>query len=203
MLPVEIESIAAQLAQQQQHKQIMNITFTRTSERSYVASVVRDALTIQVSAFDRPTALPHDIAHYIVERELELKHGFWGCVAAGAIFPGMQVLSGRPAVRAAERSKAVIREMETTQWGTEAEVLVSVLEKIMRAGLEDNYPAARALLNEVWKPSKPSRELPTAEEIKRICLALRQIEQQWQALAIGQSITVSWSLTRKSKSKSH
>jgi hypothetical protein len=30
--------------------------------------------------------LPHDLAQLIVERELDLPFGFWGCVAAGASF---------------------------------------------------------------------------------------------------------------------
>jgi hypothetical protein len=30
--------------------------------------------------------LPHDLATYVIERELGLAHGFWGCVADGARF---------------------------------------------------------------------------------------------------------------------
>src|SRR5207249_535681 len=106
---------------------------------------------------------PHDLAHYVVERELGLKRGFWGCVAAGAMFPGIQVRSGRRPPHAAARSQSLIRE--AGQHGTEAEVLVSVLLSIMREGLENNWPAARAVLSKEWKPSKPSRGPLGAEEV--------------------------------------
>lgn len=30
--------------------------------------------------------LPHDLATFVIEDALDLEHGFWGCVAAGATF---------------------------------------------------------------------------------------------------------------------
>ena len=30
--------------------------------------------------------LPHDLYTFVIERALELRHGFWGCVADGATF---------------------------------------------------------------------------------------------------------------------
>ena len=30
--------------------------------------------------------LPHDLYTFVIERALDLRHGFWGCVAAGATF---------------------------------------------------------------------------------------------------------------------
>ena len=30
--------------------------------------------------------LPHDLSTFVIERELRLEHGFWGCVADGATF---------------------------------------------------------------------------------------------------------------------
>jgi hypothetical protein len=31
---------------------------------------------LEVRSFDRPRRLPHDIAHFLVESELQLEHGF-------------------------------------------------------------------------------------------------------------------------------
>jgi hypothetical protein len=92
----------------------------------------------------------------------------------------------RPATaHAAARSQAVIRE--AGQHGTEAEVLVSILLRLMHQGLETHWPAARALLNQEWKPSKPSRGPLGAEEVQRVCIALREAQQRWQALALGEA----------------
>jgi hypothetical protein len=30
--------------------------------------------------------IPHDLATFVIERELGLRHGFWGCVSDGATF---------------------------------------------------------------------------------------------------------------------
>lgn len=59
--------------------------------------------------------MPHDLAQFIVERQLGYRHGFWGCVADGASFrtlvpggrkrtrPGIAVLAAHVAeVEAAE-----------------------------------------------------------------------------------------------------
>src|SRR5262249_26825480 len=95
------------------------------------------------------------------------------------------------------RSKSVIRE--AGQRGTEAEVLVGALLEILHEGLDDNWPAAHRVLARAWRPDKPSRALPDAEEVQRVCTALREAQQRWQALAVGQSITVSWPVDKRNR----
>jgi len=176
----------------------MEITFTRGENRTYTTQVLRDdGVLFQVPSYDRISPLPHDLAHYVVEHEMGLRHGLWGSIAAGAIFPGMRALSGRQPVHAAARSQSVLRE--AGQQGTEAEVFVSALLKIMHAGLDKNRTVACALLRETWRPDKPSRDLPDAEEMQRICAALRDAEQRWQCLDEGQSLTVVWPSERRSR----
>jgi len=176
----------------------MEITFQRGEEGRYTTTAVRDdGVRLQVPGGDRKFALPHDVAHFIVERGLGLQRGFWGRIAWGAVYPGMTVLSGRQPPHAAERSRAVIREAE--QQGVEAEVLVGLLLKVMHSGLESNWPAVRAMLNEEWRPGKPERDLPDPEEVCRICSALRAAEQQWQSLEVGQEITVAWLSTSRNR----
>jgi len=61
----------------------MEITFTKTAGRKYEVLVHRDdGVVLEVQSFDRPVRLPHDIAHFVVESELSLKHGLWGCSPA-------------------------------------------------------------------------------------------------------------------------
>lgn len=176
----------------------MKITFTRGEEHTYTATALRDdGVLLQVPGNDRKAALPHDIAHFFVEQGLGLRRGFWGRVADGAIYGSMKVISGRKTPQAAERSRSIIRERE--QQGTGAEVLVDAFMKVMHEGLENDEAAARVILNREWSPDKPERGSPDAEEIKRICLALREAEQQWQALEVGQSITVLWPAAKHRK----
>ena len=47
--------------------------------------------------------LPHDLSTFVVEAELRLAHGFWGCVAEGATFrslPRRRTEEGRGVIRA-------------------------------------------------------------------------------------------------------
>jgi hypothetical protein len=176
----------------------MEIRFTRGSGRTYTTSALRDdGVLLQVPSHDRTSTLPHDLAHFVVERELGLTHGFWGCVASGALFPGMTVTSGRQPPRAAERSQAVVRE--AGQRGTEAEVLVGVLLGIVHDGLADDGQAACLRVSQAWRPSRPSRPPLQPEEVRRVCAALREARESWQALAVGESLTVSWPRARPAK----
>lgn len=167
----------------------MNITFTRTGERTYATQATRgDGVTLQVPSPDRPALLPHDLAHYVVERELGLRRGFWGRIADGAVLPGITVVSGRQPPHAAERSRVILREAGPQ--GTHAEVLVGVL----LANLHDNGAAAAAVARvaAAWAPARPEREPLTDLEIRRAHDALRDALERWQALAVGQSLSVRW-----------
>lgn len=86
----------------------MDISFTRSGERRYRTIATRDdRVTLSIPSFDRPKWFPHDLGHFVVEQVLGLRLGFWGCVAAGVIFPGMKVIHGRLPPHSAERSRAV------------------------------------------------------------------------------------------------
>ena len=50
--------------------------------------------------------LPHDLAQFVVERELGHRHGFWGCLADGATF--RTVVRTNRRIRRTPQGKAVI-----------------------------------------------------------------------------------------------
>jgi hypothetical protein len=169
----------------------VEVTFTKTGPRSYDVVARRDdGVVLRVPSPDRPASLPHDIAHYLVERELNFERGFWGCVAAGAVFDNMQVISGRRPPHAAERSKAVVKAAGRQL--TASEIYVVVMLGITREGKEGDWAGACASLDEVWRPFRWPRPPVSAEELLRVCLALRETEQQWAALPAGRGITFSW-----------
>lgn len=175
----------------------MEITFTKTDRRKYDVTVRRDdGLTLRVPSPDRPAALPHDLAHCLVEQGLKLARGFWGCVADGAVFSGMQVISGRRRPRAAEHSKAVIKA--AGQQLTVAEIYVSVMLAVAHEEMERDWPRVCARLDEAWRPFRGQRKPVSAAEVLRVCDALRAAERQWLALPVGQSIAVSWAAPQTS-----
>ena len=78
--------------------------------------------------------LPHDLSTFVVEAELGLRHGFWGCVADGATFRSLPR-------RRTEQGRTVIREHVAELDAAEALVGAEV-----RAWLRGERPqTARAL----------------------------------------------------------
>ena len=94
-------------------------------------------------------------------------------------------------------SRAIVRE--AGQQGTEAEVLVGILLGIVHDGLQGDEPTALARVGAAWRPARPAREPIRPEEVRRVCGALREIEARWQALTVGQSLTVWWPREKRGK----
>src|ERR1044072_6063017 len=116
----------------------MEITVTKTGGRSYEGVARRDdKVAVRGGRPERPQGLPHDMAHYLIERGFGFERGFWGVVAAGAGFKGMQGVSGRRPPHAEARSKALIKA-EYRQLAA-AELYVSVIQVVAREGKERDW----------------------------------------------------------------
>ena len=57
-----------------------------------------------------------------------MRRGFWGCVADGGLFPGMNIIAGRQKPNAKSKSKQIIKEAH--QQLRLAECLVRIFEKV-------------------------------------------------------------------------
>ena len=170
---------------------IMEITFTKTAERKYAVLVRRDdGVVLEVPSFDRPAGLPHDIAHFVVESELSLERGFWGLLAAGVVLPNVSIAAGRLRPHAAERSRALLKE--AGQHPTEAEVLVSVMLRVAGEGVDGNWTEVHSRLDGAWRPRRSQRGPISHDEVRRACRRLREVERQWEALPVGESMSLRW-----------
>jgi hypothetical protein len=149
---------------------------------------------LRVRTPDKPLKIPHDMAHYVVERELSFDKGFWGSIAAGAVFGTMQVVSGRQPPRAAERSAAMIKAF--CREHAAAELYVAVLQGVAVEGRERDWRYVNACLDEVWRPFRWPRPVVTAEDATRVCRALHEAEKLWLELPVGESVKVSWPTAR-------
>lgn len=173
----------------------MEITFTKTGERTYEVVASRDdGVTLRVRTPDKPLKIPHDMAHYVVERELKMEGGFWGSVAAGAVFGTVQVVSGRQPPHAAELSAALIKASYGEQ--AAAELYVAVMQAVVRDGVERDWRLVCSRLDEAWRPFRRPRPPVSAEDALRVCRALREAEERWLALPVGESVKVTWPSAR-------
>jgi hypothetical protein len=72
------------------------LQLTRLDERRYETLITRaDGVKYNVKGVGHMAAIPHDLAHFAVERGLDIRRGFWGSVADGAVFGSLTHVSGR------------------------------------------------------------------------------------------------------------
>ncbi|HYO37114.1 MAG TPA: hypothetical protein VER97_13640, partial [Geodermatophilus sp.] len=90
----------------------MRLTFSRLADRRPVeTTVVRDdGVVFVMRGAGGGADLPHDLVHALVETELGIADGIWGCVADGVVWTSMRHVSGRQPPHAAERSARLKRE---------------------------------------------------------------------------------------------
>jgi len=164
---------------------------TRTAEGRSTTNVRRDdGVTLELPSYAPLHRLPHDLAHFVIERALGLTCGFWGSIADGAVFGGMEVVPRKRTARTEERSRRVMRG--TSSRVTEAEAVVGTVVEIYQRRLDRHWAAARALLDGTWRPARPSRELPSQAEVRRICRELADAEKHWVSMPIDSSVTLVW-----------
>lgn len=170
----------------------MQITFVRSSEwRCYSVAERDDGVSLRVPGYGHINPLPHDLTHYMIERELGLRQGFWGSVAAGAIFPGMAVLAGRQPPHAAERGQRIIKE-NGAEVGR-SELLAGAFSEIVAQNL-DRHPAVAIARLADAQGVLGRRALPIdAAAVARVCAALREGVARWQQAGVGGSLAVAWS----------
>ena len=72
------------------------------------------------------TRLPHDLRHFVVERELGIADGIWGGIAAGMVYTSMDHVQGQQPPHSAERSG----ELQRARPAAGAELLANLVEAI-------------------------------------------------------------------------
>ncbi len=162
----------------------MDILFIHSEYRRVETVVTRqDGMRLSVPVFGRLDPIPHDLAHYVIELELRLEDGFWGSVAAGAIFEGMKILAGRQPPHATERSRAVL--VAHRQGIVVAEVLVDGVLRAVKGESLDDAPLP------IDSPLVRTRTDLKAL-IARLRPAMDTMCARWQAIPLGSTLRVVW-----------
>jgi hypothetical protein len=157
----------------------MRVTFTRTGDRRYGVSVTRtEASDLEMNpAPGYDDWLPHDMVHFIVERETGLKDGIFGQVAAGGdahtFVPTDEQRTKRWARRSERRNVATGRDIGRSE------------ELAFAANNEWNLRAGRHTASVVTDPK-------VAAEVQALMPALEDAANAWHALSLGESLTFDW-----------
>lgn len=178
----------------------MRVVFPRLTDGSENYAVVHrdDAVIYRVRGNGQRCGpeLPHDLAHFVVERSLGLTGGFWGSVASGAVFTSMSHVSGRRRPHAAETSKKIKREQRATiQY---AEMMVWLVEQVAGDGkapglgparLDDDASISRLTARALATLPPPH---PEPDAVRAAVAALRAAQARWRALNPGEELELAW-----------
>jgi hypothetical protein len=161
----------------------VRLTFRRMADRRPVETLVErdDGVVFEMRGAGGGADLPHDLVHAVVEAELEVADGVWGCVADGVVWRSMRHVSGRQPPHAAERSARLKRERSGQV--QRAEALADVVGRLSTAG--------QVLRDEVAGTGRSPAELASA------AAALADARGRWAALVPGAEWVVEWRTPRR------
>ncbi|MFC5993856.1 hypothetical protein ACFQE5_06480 [Pseudonocardia hispaniensis] len=128
-----------------------------------------DGVRLLLTSYDRANTVPHDLAHFVTERDLGLRRGLWGSIATGALFDSLQILSGRRRHNDAARSQAVRRA------NADELALAEILVAAVHRGLQLSDTAATREIERAWSsvrdspcPFPPDRRILAVTELRRL-----------------------------------
>jgi hypothetical protein len=169
----------------------MRVRFPRLPdhERAYALVERDDGAVYRLYGGLAGARLPHDIVHFVVERELRIGDGIWGVVAAGRVFDSMQHITGRRTPHARERSAELLASFR--QPGLRAQLLADLVECV--AGLD--HPSDTQILT---LAATKLAVLPAADaevepaEIAAAAQALQVEAARWARLRVGEELSYDW-----------
>ena len=185
----------------------MEIEFRRTGERRYAVIIRRaDGSVLEMSpAPGYDPLMPHDMLHYVVERELGLRSGIFGQLAKGGSAGTFHLVAGagegvREAARRRRRLEKhgarLLREGRRDASESERAAWVCYQEWLNRraarqqGGESSGRPKAGG--KRAAQDAAAAGGIPV-EYLDRVCARLDELTEKWARLRIGESLTVEWS----------
>jgi hypothetical protein len=164
----------------------VKVSFMKSGPRRYGVAVERDRATnLQMHpAPGYDEWLPHDMVHFLVEREAGLEDGIFGQLAAGGdahtFVPTEDQRTRRWARRTERRNRTSGRDIGRSE---ELAFAALVTWKARAAG------------------HRPTRQFPEATmvEVAELMPALDEAAHDWHDLAVGESLTFDWPWTERAQ----
>lgn len=163
----------------------MLVTFTRLAGSRYAVDVVRDSgppAHLHVTS-DVDDPLPHDLAHFLVEREFGLKLGIFGQLAAGGDAGTFWAAPSQRTGSSAQRAHRLLVAGRGQRGRSEQLVSLGIAAWEQRAGRR--AAAAVAALSAHFADA----DAPT---LTRVVRAFDDAASRWQVLAVGEALALQW-----------
>ena len=167
----------------------MRVTFPRLPDhqRGYALVERDDGVVYRLGGGPAGSRLPHDIMHLVVERELRIRDGIWGGIAAGIVFDSMQYVSGRRPPHAAERSGRLLRGFRRE--GLRAELLADLVSSA--AALDTMTADTIRRLADAKLSVLPDADVDPVV-IAAAARALQVEAARWARLRVGEELCYEW-----------
>jgi hypothetical protein len=167
----------------------VRLTFRRMADRRPVETLVErdDGVVFTMRGAGGGDHLPHDLVHAVVEQQLGVGDGIWGCVADGVVWRSMTHVSGRQPPHAADRSQRLKRERSAAV--QRAEALADLVSRL--ASGEQVLPA-----------QIPAIGLPPPALVAAAA-ELRDVQRRWAGLPAGELWVVEWGNGRRTPPSPH
>jgi hypothetical protein len=169
----------------------MRVTFPRLPdhERAYALVECDDGALYRLYGGQAGPQLPHDIMHFVVERELGIRDGIWGGIASGIIFDTMRHVSGRRPQHAQERSRELLAIFQSR--GLRAEVLANFVQRV--AGLDHPSDIQIMTLAATQLSVLPDADADVEPaEVAAAAQALQVEAARWARLRVGEELSYEW-----------
>ena len=170
----------------------MRVTFPRLPDHEAAYAVVErdDGVVYRLMSGHAGRALPHDIVHLVVERELGLADGIWGGIAAGMVFASMRHVRGRRPPHIGDRSARLKRAYRDRI--LRSEMLGDLVETI--AALDS--PSADEIRRLTGTKLSVLRlpEPPSPDALAAAARALQVEAARWARLRPGEELRYDWAL---------
>ena len=169
----------------------MQLTLTRLDLGKYETVVVRDdGVSYRLKGVAHMFTIPHDLAHFLVEKTLGLRHGFFGNIADGAVFKSMTYVEGRRKPKAAESSAALLKQNEALL--NDAEALVRIFNDSIEQGHAENSGVLQQRLRERLVRAGVEQRSFSAAEIAAVYAAYRDMLTKWREVPVGGEMQLHW-----------
>ena len=170
----------------------MHVAFHRLEGHRYCSHVHRDdGVVVRVPGWDRRWRIPHDLAHFVTERELQLPDGVYGSIGSGAMFAGMEVVSGRPRHDARAVSERVLRANSASGALGLAEGLGGSIHLAAEGG---DVASALATVRFMWDLHGTGPCPYDLADVTRVAAVLGEVGDEWARVRPGERLALSWPL---------
>jgi hypothetical protein len=184
----------------------MRITFRRFPGHTTAYSVIErdDGVVYRMQGSAPGAKLPHDLRHFVVERELRIADGLWGGIADGIVYTSMEHVRGRRPPHSTERSAELkrVRRQPVLRAGLLADLVEAVA--MLDAPSDDDIRRLTHRTLSVLPVTEPGVTEPGADEaddaeaapppdvLARAARALQVEAARWARLRVGEELVYSW-----------